>query len=192
MAEAKCCLYTGVNSDVKMIVVVKVNIVLWVVFGVSLLIVGCGYRPLLRQESEPIPLTIRKIENQTAYRNLSALLTSSLRGQLRSSGVRVADGDTRGAAKIDIRIFSVFASTRAIRVVQNNELPVNRKWQLDALVTLESPSRERLFGPEVVSVSVLAATPSHVTGELVLSEYVRFQLLDALAEKLFFVVKEYL
>ncbi|MBN2341291.1 MAG: hypothetical protein JXX29_06530 [Deltaproteobacteria bacterium] len=164
------------------------HIIVFALLGSLCTVTACGYQPLLKKRDVPLEAVLDAVENQTPYPHLASSCTAALRSALRSKNVKLLSQTSPRSVRVTVRLFAVTVKSEAIQVVQQQELPVNRRWQLDALVTVRDAEGQAVYGPDVISVTVLSPVPENLSGELALSEYSRKQLVKELAEKVSLLV----
>lgn len=154
---------------------------------------SCGYAPLHRRTTSASPINITVVENQTSYKNVSPVLKSALRSEMQLLGVplsRISEGND-SVSRLEVRVFSISVETLALKIDYKMERPVNRRWTVDAVVTLYSAGKGRKYGPKVISVDDVGGVWGDISTETAIAGQVREQLLNQLARQIAFWVQDF-
>ena len=132
----------------------------------------------------PRSIYLATIDNQTAFSDISPMLTLAMRSQLKRLGIGVASAADNTQNKLKIRVFGIAEHTAALVVEAGRQRPVIRKWEMRSMVTLQDSRGAVLFGPELISVTVYSEMGGESSVESKLDSFAKQQMIALLSRKI--------
>ena len=144
-------------------------------------VAGCGYKPVTAHLPEGVnSLVIPVAENRTAFEDLSAPLTATLRRTAARAGLSVVSKGAR-AAVLRIAVVSVRGEAGMLQKEGDHLRALDRIWNVEAEAFLEGPDGAVLIPKQRFTVAGRALSLSSPTSEEALGAERRAALLDDLA-----------